>query len=315
MIFRRFMLGMLFLLMGQCFFAQLSRAALVGVYGVSEDHAELSQYGVAAVFLPPKAELIGAQVAAGREVFLSLNVFGGTQPWQEFPDAVPVMSDGQKLSGKYGGICPTHPEWRASRLKLLAGWVHDFGGEKGISGVWLDFLRYPGSWEHAEPQLHDSCYCDRCLRLFQLEMGVAIPLELTTTRAMSAWIKLHAASQWLAWKKEQISSFVRDARKVLDENSSDRRLKLGVFLVPWRKSDFAGPLSLQLAQDAEQFRPYVDVFSPMVYHRMVGRPHGKPACLPVGPAAPIFFPQNFSARIGWTVWPIPWYPSGDRSIC
>ncbi len=293
-IYGRFLSRVLFLLMGQYLFAQLSLAAMVGVYGVSADHPELSQYDVAAVFLPPKAEIIASQVAAGRKAFLTLNVFGGREPWQEFPDAVPVMSDGQKLSGEYGGICPTHPGWRASRLKLLAGWVHDFAGEAGISGVWLDFIRYPGSWEHAEPQLHDTCYCDRCLRLFQLAKGVAIPVELTTTRAMSAWIKLHAASEWLAWKKEQITAFVGDARKVLDENSPSRRLKLGVFLVPWRKSDFAGALSFQLAQDAAQFRPYVDVFSPMVYHRMVGRPVSW-----IGEIT-----DYYAAMTGAEVWPI-----------
>ena len=272
MVHGRCLPGLLFTLMGLCLSAQLSWAAPVGMYGVTEDHPGLSQNGVDAVFLPPQAELIASQVAAGRQVFLSLNVFGGTQPWKEFPDAVPVMSDGQRLSGEYGGICPTHPQWRASRLRLLAGWLHEFAGEHGVSGVWLDFIRYPGRWEREQPHVPDTCYCDRCLRLFQLDRAVAIPLELTTTRAAADWIKLHAASQWLDWKKEQISSFVRDARKVLDENAPGKKLTLGVFLVPWRKSDFNGALPFQLAQDAEQFRPYVDIFSPMVYHRMVGRP-------------------------------------------
>ncbi len=214
-------------------------------------------------------ELINTQALAGREVFLTLNVFGGTQAWKEYPDSIPVMNDGQKLTGQYGGVCPTHAKWRASRLMLLSDWMEDFVGENGISGVFLDFIRYPGKWEQPHPEIIDSCYCERCLLTFQADTGVEIPDELTAVKEKASWIKQHASLKWMEWKKENIVSFVRDVRDVLDKYSGKRKLKLGVFLVPWKKSDFDGAISFHLAQDAEQFMPYVDVFSPMTYHQMV----------------------------------------------
>jgi hypothetical protein len=266
-------IGLLLLLWIILFFScGWSSAGPTGVYGVKGDHPELARYGIGTVFVRPESDLIRSQAAKGRQIFLSFNVFGGRQPWKEFPDSVPVASDGQKISSTYGGICPTHKGWRQSRLGLLEEWVRDFAGENGISGVWLDFIRYPGKWESPQPELVDSCYCDRCLRLFQADKNIVIPAELSEVADKAAWIKREVPLQWMAWKKEQINSFVRDARAVLDKNRAGKKLQLGVFLVPWRKSDFDGALSFLLAQDAEQFRPYVDVFSPMVYHQMVGRP-------------------------------------------
>ncbi len=254
------------------FSVHVSLAQPVGIYGVNQDYPELSRNQIDTVFTPPTGELINLQAAAGREVFITLTVFGGTQPWKDFPDSIPVMSDGQKLSDKYGGVCPTHAAWRENRLALLARWLNDFAGENGISGVWLDFLRYPGKWEYPVPEIVDSCYCQRCLALFQSATGVVIPQELVAVKEKASWIRQHASLEWMEWKKATISSFVREARAVLDQHLEKKKLKLGVFLVPWRKSDFDGALSFQLAQDAEQFKPYVDVFSPMVYHRMVGQP-------------------------------------------
>jgi hypothetical protein len=72
-------------------------------------------------------------------VYLTLNVFGGRGPWKEFPDSIPVSSDGEKITGKYGGLCPTHPVWRVSRLQLFEQWLNDYTGVNGIAGVWFDF--------------------------------------------------------------------------------------------------------------------------------------------------------------------------------
>ena len=222
------------------FFDHVSLAQPVGIYGVNQDFPELAQHQIDTVFTPLDRGLINLQSAAGREVFLTLNVFGGTEPWQDFPDSIPILSDGQKLTGAYGGVCPTHGAWRENRLALLAGWLNDYVGEKGISGVWLDFLRYPGKWERSEPEIVDSCYCRRCLALFQSATGVVIPEELVAVREKADWIRQFASLEWMAWKKENITSFVREVRAVLDQHPHKERLKLGVFLVPWRKSDFDG---------------------------------------------------------------------------
>jgi hypothetical protein len=252
--------------------------AVRGMYGVPGDDIEktiklLRQGRVTHVFAPPYLPTITRLKKEGFQVFLTLNAFGGTAAWKQHPDAVPVTAAGEKVSSHLGGVCPTHFSWREERLALLASWLRQFGtgGDAGIDGVWLDFARYPGRWESRSPEIPDSCYCPRCLQLFQVEKGVAVPEGLATSAA-AAWIHGYAEEKWLQWKKEQITSFVRDAREVLDQAQAGRPIKLGVFLVPWTRGERQGAVTFRLAQDAVQIARYVDVVSPMVYHRMVNEP-------------------------------------------
>ena len=249
-----------------------------GMYGVAGDNIEttiklLRQARVTQVFAPPQLPIITRLKREGFQVYLTLSAFAGTAAWKQYPDAVPVTASGKAISSHLGGVCPTHFVWREERLALLASWLRQFGqgGDAGIDGVWLDFARYPGRWESASPEIPDSCYCPRCLQLFQVEKGVAMPEGLATAAA-AAWIHDHAEEKWLQWKKEQITSFVRDARAVIDQSRAGRSIKLGIFLVPWTRGERQGAVTFRLAQDASQIARYVDVVSPMVYHRMVGRP-------------------------------------------
>ncbi len=212
------------------------------------------------------------QNAAGRRVFLTLNAFGGSEGWKQFPDARPVLADGQYLDPALGGMCPTHEGWRRSRFDLLTSWLEKYQGNSGIAGVWLDFIRYPGRWEQEKPDIPDTCYCPRCLGKFQTDSGVRIADEAKTVAEKAAWIHDNARLPWMLWKKEQISSFAREAKWLIGQFPGDRRILFGAFLVPWRKSDHDGALSFHLAQDAKLLAASIDVFSPMVYHRMVQRP-------------------------------------------
>ena len=47
---------------------------------------------------------------------------------------------------------------------------------------------------------------------------------------------------------------------------------LGLFGVPWRLSDRGGAILTIIGQDYRALGEHVDVFSPMVYHRMCGYP-------------------------------------------
>ncbi|TKB09924.1 hypothetical protein [Desulforhopalus sp. IMCC35007] len=252
---------------------------VVGMYGVSTGNSSfdvggglgLKKSGVNAVFVRSESNDIEYFATQQFKVYLTLNVFGGREPWKAFPDSNPVTADGTQLSGSYGGVCPTHPQWRENRLHLLKQWLTDFGGDNGISGIWLDYIRYPGRWEHEEPFLADTCYCPRCLSLFQEETRVKIPEGLSVEKT-AEWIHQNAALQWMEWKKTQIVSFAMEARKLVDRHANGQQLLLGAFLVPWKKSEHDGAISFQLAQDAELLAPYIDVLSPMVYHKMVGKP-------------------------------------------
>ncbi len=269
---KRILVVWLFVFAGLVCWVSSVGAASVGIYGVGEEWGGQGEGVVDRVFVVPRADVVRAHATAGREVYLSLNVFGGKAARQQFSDSVPVLASGELLPDRFGGVCPTHAGWRQSRLELLGRWARELGGPGGIAGVWLDFIRYPGRWEERQPDIPDTCYCDRCLALFQQDSGVVIPADVGSTAERAGWIRQNAPYQWLMWKKSQISSFVRAARAVLDREGDGHRLKLGAFVVPWRKSDHGGALVTLLGQDAADFGAAVDYLSPMVYHRMVGQP-------------------------------------------
>lgn len=245
-----------------------------GMYGVSaggqdKEVQQLLAAQVTSVFVPPDQQTIRQYKKAGLQVYLTLNVFGGSGSWKKYPDSVPITASGKAVSAHNGGVCPTHFAWREERLALLASWLKTFGKAEGIDGVWLDFIRYPGRWEEVHPEIPDTCYCPRCLELFQIEKGVKIPGKLQTHEA-AAWIHKQAELQWLQWKQEQITSFVREARSLVEASVVSRQVKIGLFLVPWTQGERQGAVLMQLAQDASQLAQYADVLSPMVYQKMVG---------------------------------------------
>ncbi len=275
-------------------------AYAAGVYGVYGNPPELAEHAVTRVWGAASREWISSQ--QNREVFLTLNAFGGSGGWQQFPDAVPVLANGEKLRAEYGGICPSHKGWRQQQLNTLQQWLENFSKERKISGIWLDFIRYPGRWEEEQPFIPKTCYCNRCLTLFQQETATTLPPALITTRQKATWIDQHASEKWQQWKREQILSFVREAREIIDNYqpaalAKAERIKLGAFLVPWRKSDFDGAIVSSLAQDAEAMARHVDVFSPMVYHRMVQQPTSW-----VGEISRYF--QNMGERERVQTWPV-----------
>jgi len=48
--------------------------------------------------------------------------------------------------------------------------------EFGVDAVWLDYHHSHASWEQAEPNMPDTCFCDRCLLRFQKDTAIALRL-------------------------------------------------------------------------------------------------------------------------------------------
>uniref|UniRef100_A0A7C4MPR7 Beta-galactosidase trimerisation domain-containing protein n=1 Tax=Desulfatirhabdium butyrativorans TaxID=340467 RepID=A0A7C4MPR7_9BACT len=276
----------LFILCLQAFASQAAdRPVTKVVYGLPAVHASdaeaidrnLRLAGVDAVFVPADRDTIGFYRKKGYRVYLAFNAFGGKNGWKRHPDGVPVTADGVSMDRKaglrgFGGVCPTHEAYRRERLLELSRWVSAFGGPDGIDGVFLDFIRYPGYWESPDPELIDSCYCDRCMRRFAEEAGVAVPALAPEERA--GWIKAHGRKAWADWKVGVILSFIREARTLLEGNASGRKLDLGVFTVPYTAYEKQAALSTLLGQDVLQMASLVDVVSPMLYPGLMGKPAG-----------------------------------------
>ncbi len=237
-------------------------------------HSYLVQAGVDAVFVPPDRDTIAFYRKKGYGVYLAFNAFGGKGSWKRHPDSVPVTADGLSMDRKpalrgLGGMCPTHEGGRRERLADLSRWVMSFGGADGIDGIFLDFIRYPGYWESTDPELIDTCYCDRCMARFFADMGLPVPDIPASQRA--GLIQGNHRSAWAAWKVERILSFIREARAVLEANPSGRKLVLGVFTVPYTAYERQAALSVLLGQDVGRMADRVDVISPMLYPGLMGK--------------------------------------------
>lgn len=261
-----------------------------GVYGVpsvkgmavaERELLVASLKGINAVFAPDEEETISFFKSRGYKVYLSVNAFGGRDGWTKYTDARPVRADGRFLGeggddGGHGGICPTHKGWQEERLLHIRSSIVRSAKSNGPDGIWLDFIRYPGFWETANPQIPDTCYCSRCLEKFRKDRNIKLPTGLSAQDA-SSWIRKNHPYEWMAWKREQILSFVRKVKKIINEETAsaapgNKRLVLGAFVVPWTKGEHNGAVSFLLAQDAVQLSEIVDVISPMVYHKMTKQP-------------------------------------------
>lgn len=75
--------------------------------------------------------------------------------------------------------------------------------------------------------------------------------------------------KWRNWRCSAITGWVRDFKKVLNEEKPGALL--GVYHCPWDDDDFNGARRRILGLDYDSLRNIVDVFSPMVYHGRMGR--------------------------------------------
>ena len=211
-------------------------------------------------------DFVAAAHAAGMSVYAEFGCFVGRQWWEQMPESRPITADGTPLEpeGWYCGVNPAIPGVRQERLAALESLLV----QHELDGVWLDFIRWPCHWEVPEPILPRTSFDPFTLAAFSRDTGINVP---TTDPAAAARLLLgtHEA-EWTAWRCAQITSWVADARAVL------RRVRpqalLGLFGVPWRLSDRGGAILNIIGQDYRALGEHVDVFSPMVYHRMCGYP-------------------------------------------
>ncbi len=235
-------------------------------------------------------ELMNSLRTAGIKVYATVQVFGGHSAWKTYPQLRPVNSEGEPLPSKYGsGICPTQ-RWYWPRIlgrisqKLQAGY----------DGVWLDFIRFGSYWEAPQPQLEQLCFCDSTLADFSKASGIAIPQDTVsvdslilvtnsnalahrdslfrrplTTAEKASWILTHHERDWYDYKKNVITDFVKQAKERFAKRPGKT---LGLFVVPWRRNEQSDAITRVFGQDVMALRDHVDVFSPMLYHELRGRP-------------------------------------------
>lgn len=235
---------------------------------------QLHDWGVNAVWTDRKtlanAALIEALHAWQVQVFTTVAMFSGWHGRNR-----PIKKDGKPFSPYvpghwYQGSCPNQPDDLVQKLAE----IRDDASHFDIDGVWLDALRYPTFWETPKPNAELSCFDPVCLEKFQDWVGVAFPEELRSLQDRAEWILKNREKEWVRFRMECITDITRQCAAVLKK--ANPKAKLGMFSVPWRRKETRGgemnAIERIIAQDYPSLAKYVDVFSPMVYHRMCGEP-------------------------------------------
>jgi hypothetical protein len=233
----------------------------------AEQVALLQSWGTTAVFGGHHdPAFVDAVHAAGLRIFAEFGCFVGQRWWDDLPESRPITATGESLEpdGWYCGVNPTLPIVRQDRLRTLEKLLT----EVAVDGVWLDFIRWPCHWEVHHPYLPRTSFDPGTLSRFCTDTGIRVQ---TGDAALAAQTLLaQHAPVWTAWRCEQITSWVAEARVLLQRIRSDALL--GLFGVPWRLTDYDGAILNVIGQDYGALGQHVDVFSPMVYHSMCGRP-------------------------------------------
>jgi hypothetical protein len=229
--------------------------------------ALLHSWGATAIFGGyENLAFVDAVHAQGMQIYAEFPCFVGKEWWEKLPESRPITADGRPLApiDWYHGVNPATPAVRQQRLTDLSMLLRTYP----IDGVWLDFIRWPCRWEKPSPLLQQSSFDPATLAHFSADIGVNLEGQNVTPAANT--ILSHYANEWSAWKCEQITTWVAEARQVVDALRPG--LPLGLFGIPWRQADFAGAIRTIIGQDYAALAPYIDIFSPMTYHQMCGQP-------------------------------------------
>lgn len=211
-------------------------------------------------------EFVEAAHSAGLEVFAEFGCFVGKRWWDNVPESRPIDAKGRPLEpeGWYYGVNPSVPAVRDALLAELERTLERYA----IDGIWLDFIRWPCHWEVPEPVLRQTSFDCGTLERFRRDSGARFPTDVPE-RAAEA-INAEQLAEWHGWRCAQITSWVAQAKAVV--RRARPNAVLGLFGVPWRRTEYSGAIISIIGQDYTALGAYVDVFSPMVYHAMCGFP-------------------------------------------
>ncbi len=243
-----------------------------GIYGSPipfwDQGLELKDLGVNAIFLHSGSfsqEIMDRAEREGVRVFAEFATLNGKEYVEAHPEAWAINEKGERVKAAswFMGVCPTEQGFRHYRLRQLEELIRRYN----VHGVWMDYVHWHAQFEEEVPILPETCFCDRCLATFQEATQIHIPAG--TIAGRSAWIFEHHDREWRDWRCSVIAGWAKDVKTILREKKPGALL--GMYHCPWNDEEFNGARRRILGIDYEMLKGTIDVFSPMVYHRRMGR--------------------------------------------
>jgi len=248
------------------------RIEIRGIYGSPDPFWDqglaLKDLGVNAIFVHSGSinrEIMDRAKKEGIKVFAEFATLNGEDYVRGHPEAWAVNEKGAKVEAAswFMGVCPTDYGFRQYRQQQLKELLQHFD----LAGVWMDYVHWHAQFEEEDPILPETCFCEHCLATFQKETNIHIPDG--TISEKSTWIFRHHDIEWRDWRCSVIAGWAKNLRTILLEEKPGALL--GMYHCPWSDKEFDGARRRILGIDYEMLKEHIDVFSPMVYHRRMGR--------------------------------------------
>jgi hypothetical protein len=243
-----------------------------GIYGSPipfwDQGLELRDLGVNAIFLQSGSlsqEIIDRAKGEGIKIFAEFPTLNGKDYVEEHPEAWAINEKGERVKAAswFMGVCPTEQGFRQYRLRQLEELIRKYD----LNGVWMDYVHWHAQFEEQVPILPETCFCNRCLATFQDATNIQIPEG--TIADKSTWIFENHDREWRDWRSSVLAGWAKDMKTILRKEKPGALL--GMYHCPWNDEEFNGARRRILGIDYEMLKGNIDVFSPMVYHRRMGR--------------------------------------------
>jgi hypothetical protein len=243
-----------------------------GVYGNPkpfwDKDINLKNLGINAIFVHSGSinhDMIQRARSEGLKVFAEFATLNGKNYVDQHPEAWAINERGEKVQAAtwFMGVCPTEPGFRQYRFDQL----RDLLLEYDLDGVWMDYVHWHAQFEDPEPILPETCFCDHCLDIFSKDSGIEIPDGATSEKAL--WILSNHENPWRNWRCRVIYDWTFEMKSIIKKIRPEALL--GLYHCPWTEREFNGASRRILGLDYDLLKGTIDVFSPMVYHKRMGR--------------------------------------------
>ncbi|MBC8769304.1 family 10 glycosylhydrolase [Arenibacter sp. BSSL-BM3] len=243
-----------------------------GIYGnpkpLWDKGYQLNELGVNAIFVHSGSineDMINRARSEGSKVYAEFATLNGKNYVETHPEAWAINERGEKVEAAtwFMGVCPTEPGFRKYRFDQL----RDLLLEYDLDGIWMDYVHWHAQFEDPEPILPETCFCNHCLDKFSKDSKVEIPEGSTAQKAK--WILNNQDRAWRNWRCKVIYDWTFDIKSIIEEIKPGTLL--GLYHCPWNDEEFNEARQRVLGLDYNLLKKTIDVFSPMVYHKRMGR--------------------------------------------